>query len=140
MNISLKSILCAFFIALFCSVSLASKVPEKAETKGGQGMTILYSMEAHDATLRHVKGNLYELVTSITPGDQVLAFSDRPHRIAFLMSRDKWAEAVHKMKNSFTNNPPNIVLSWHSDRCPQPPMLSGVSSKWAKRLFISCGT
>jgi hypothetical protein len=45
----------------------------------------------------------------------VLAFSDRPNRIAYRMKPSIYAKQVHSGTYSFTQDPPNLVLSiWNA--------------------------
>ena len=52
---------------------------------------------------------------------KVLAFSDRPKRIAFKMKFADYHKMVHSGKNSFDKTEPNMVLSFGSSGRPALP-------------------
>jgi hypothetical protein len=84
-------------------------------------VNLLFTIELKSAKLTHIKDQKYKL--SFKPSDAVdgvLAFSDRPNRIATRMSYADHVKTVTTGKNSFVKDKPNLVLSWGGVK--QPPV------------------
>lgn len=71
-----------------------------------------FVMEVAHASLTQIAGHHYQLVVPIGDIKSILAFSAQPSRIAFRMTPNQYAKAVHSGKNSFDIDPPNAVVSF----------------------------
>jgi hypothetical protein len=83
-------------------------------------INMLFAMKLKQAKLVYMKDQEYKL--SFKPSnivDGVLAFSDRPNRVAFRMSYTKHVKLVTIGRDSFIQDKPNLVLSWAGIK--QPP-------------------
>lgn len=71
-----------------------------------------FVMEVKHAQLTHVAGTHYQLNIPIGDIKSILAFSSQPNRLAFRMTPNEYARAVHSGKDSFDIDPPNAVVSF----------------------------
>lgn len=82
----------------------------------GKAKDFLFVIEAKAATLKHVNSDVYTLTIERKSIQSVLAFSDRPARLAMQMTPEDYAKLVHSARSdSFDRNPPNIALIWAGD-------------------------
>jgi hypothetical protein len=107
----------AFVMASSCLLVGALAVGEPSQIPP-DAPKLLFVMKMEDATLQHIKGKNYRLITPIKDLQPVLTFSDRPYRIAFRLDRATFFELVHNGDDSFTTDPPNIVLNWEGEGTP----------------------
>lgn len=96
------------FILIFFLFSTALSIGAPAKKK----IALLFVIEAAHGSLTHVKGKIYQLTIPTHDVRTVLAFSDRPNRLAFTMKQSEYHKMNYTGKNSFTKNPPNVVLTW----------------------------
>lgn len=81
-------------------------------------MSLLFVFQTTNASLKPIKDNLYEFSFPINKKDKVLAFTDRPNRESFTVTRDQWVEMIMSGENNFKTNPPNIVLTQANPHIP----------------------
>lgn len=71
----------------------------------------LFVISSQSAKITKGSNNQYSLAIPLSDNNQVLSFSDRPYDIVKSISADEFRSAWGNSTNSFTNNPPNAVLS-----------------------------
>jgi hypothetical protein len=110
---------------LFGTTSIAASPVKDPLVDGGisipKKLGMLFAIEIKSAKLVYVKKGEYRL--SFRPTDVVdgvLAFSDRPNRVAFRVSYAKHVKQVTTGRDSFIQDKPNLVLSWAGTK--QPPV------------------
>lgn len=98
---------------------------------------LLFSVQAKHATLTQIKVSYFKLKVMIK-GMTVLAFSDRPKRLAFKMKFSDYHKMVHSGKDSFDETEPNMVLSFGLSGRPALPfeIKSYVKEKDAVTYFL----
>lgn len=75
-------------------------------------LSLLFTIESSRASLTHISGNTFLLSIPTHSIQSVLVFSDRPNRFSTYISPDNYADIVHKGRNTFDTNPPNIVIAF----------------------------
>lgn len=99
-------------------MSLATYAPT-VSAQSDQLVHFIFAMEAKHGHLIQVRGNQYRLTIPRQDVHSILAFSERPKRIAVnLVPEDFWS-SVSKGPNPFDKNPPNIVITWQSKHVAQ---------------------
>ena len=76
--------------------------------------SFLFVLQAKEATLQPIKGELYRYTLSMKLNDdnvsKIIAFSDRPYRIVEIMTAEQLKDLWGESTNSFKSDPPNAVL------------------------------
>ena len=72
-----------------------------SRAKAKAPVKLLFVYVAKSATLKHIKGKEYQLSFPVTANNKVLAFSDRPNRVAFTLTPEQWAKIIRAGPNSF---------------------------------------
>ena len=83
-----------------------------------QPVKLLFTIETKHGVLRHLKDAKYELAVPLSDIKSVLAFSDRPNRLALRVAPQKFHDLVYSGDNNFAVNPPNVVLAWGDQSQP----------------------
>ena len=78
--------------------------------------SLLFSLKSNYAKLMHMGGNDYQLLIPISEIMPVLAFTDRPQRLAKRLSPAEFAHLVHQGENSFDIKPPNVVVTFDAEQ------------------------
>ena len=107
-------------ISAMTSITMAAPPPPKQHQSTvlddyKKPPSFLFVLQAKEATLQPIKGELYRYTLSMKLNDdnvsKIIQFSDRPYRIVEMMTAkqlyDLWGEGT----NSFKDDPPNAVLS-----------------------------
>jgi hypothetical protein len=77
---------------------------------------MLYSIQADASQLIHHGGQRFELVVSLKHIKSILAFSDRPKRMAFKLTVKDYLQLAHSGEHSFSKIPPNVVISFGTSK------------------------
>jgi hypothetical protein len=93
------------FMILFGSTTSAA-MPKQAK------VSLLFVIEAAHGSLKHTSGKKYQLSIPVRDVKNILAFSDRPHRMAFKMTPQEYQKQTYTGAESFAKKPPNLVLTW----------------------------
>lgn len=127
---------------LFGTATMASNHASnksKVSQKAAKPINLLFVIKVKKAKLTHIKGKDYSL--SFDPKnvvDGVLAFSDRPNRVAFRMSFDTYINITKKGPNSFASDSANIVLNWDgTDAAPMAYKMVSHSSPSSDKHTIN---
>ena len=78
---------CLLFAGITVAAAQDSNKVTGNEAKAKAPVKLLFAFNAKNATLKHIKGKEYQLSFPAKADDKVLAFSDRPNRIATLITR-----------------------------------------------------
>ena len=97
-------------VVIVCAVWIGSMYYSDSSKKSP--IELLFTIEAKHGSLVHIKDDRYKLEIPRNDIKSVLAFSERPNRIAYKMDTAKYIKMVHTGENNFDVNPPNLVLSW----------------------------
>lgn len=92
------------FFASFAEASVA--------VKKNSPMQFMFVIDSAKGQLKRIDAKTYQLTLPVRSIHSVLAFSDRPNRVHFRLSPDEYGKLVYVGRNSFTDDPPNIVLVW----------------------------
>jgi hypothetical protein len=103
---------CLLFSAVVATA--ASKPAGSPAASPRSAPSLLFAMKAKKATIQPIQGNKYQLTIPLKALEPVLAFSDRPYRLAFRMKAEEFLDLVHSGDDSFDKNWPNIVLNWEA--------------------------
>lgn len=87
-----------------------------AKVAAEKSYSLLFSLKSNYAKLVHMDGNNYQLLIPISEIKPVLAFTDRPYRLARRLTPDEFAHLVHQGENSFSVKPPNIVVTFDAEQ------------------------
>jgi hypothetical protein len=102
------TLLIASSLLLLAATASAMGVSRKA--KAVKRVDFLYVYQTPHAVLKHLTGLKYQLYfPNSNSKHQVLAFSDRPSRIAYRMNGAKWAKMIHLHAPA---DSPNIAITW----------------------------
>lgn len=118
---ALAAVACAAWVG-WCHMDNPAQDPwvqgMHASSNNPETVDLLFTIESKHGSLVHLKGDQYELALPLKEIKSVLAFSDRPDRIAFKMNPAKFAKLIHSGKNNFDMDPPNLVVSWGDHKYP----------------------
>lgn len=91
------------------------KSTQAARSAAEKEYHLLFSLKASYAKLIHVGGDRYQLLLPVSEVLPVLAFTDRPYRLAKRLSPDDFANLVHRGSHSFDISQPNVVVTFESE-------------------------
>lgn len=89
-----------------------------AEKPGKKPINLMFSIGLKNAAFKHVSGLQYELNTPKDGVASIIAFSDRPTRVAFSIKPSRFFQLTHIGSSAYANNPPNISLVFDKNQIP----------------------
>lgn len=105
----IKMLIC--ILSLYISTAYAESTQKQTNNTHVNYMYVVAAGRGH---IQHVSTNHYILSMQIPSVNQVIQFSDRPQRIVKYISGQDLTNSWSQGDNSFTQDPPNAVLSGYN--------------------------